>query len=432
MSVHSARSSGSTPAGAPEDDPLAEPARPVGARFVAGIAVASLGMWTAMYAPMQVLLAAQLAVITPTHKEAALSLVTGVGAVLAVLVNPVVGVLSDRTTGRFGRRRPWLAGGAVLAGLGLAATAYQHSVLGVLLTWCVVQLALGTMLAALVAEVPDRVPVHQRARVSAWTGVTQPVAVLLGTGLVVVVGSVVNGYLLVACAVIALAVPFLLSTRDTRLVRAAVSPWRWRRLFTGFWVDPRRHPDFAIAWATRFLVQLGNAIGTLFLLYFLRDDIHYQRLFPGRTVEQGLLVLVGLYTAGILVTAFAGGWLSDRWGRRKPVIASAGVLIAAGAGLLALAPTWSMAQVSACLLGLGYGAYVSVDQALITQVLPDPADRGKDLGVINIASTLPHVLGPALAGLVVTRLGGYPVLFAITAGLSLAGGLLILRIRTVR
>ena len=432
MFVRNARSTGSAPAARLGDDPLAEPTRRVGARFVAGIAVASLGMWTALYTPTQVLLAAQLAAIAPTHKEAALSLVTGVGAIVAVIVNPVVGVLSDRTTSRFGRRKPWLAGGAVVAGLGLAGIAYQHSVAWVLLLWCVVQLALGTMLAALSAEVPDRVPVRQRAGVSAWTGVTQPVSVLLGSALVVVLGSVSNGYLFLTCAVIALTVPFLVSTRDGRLPRSAVQPWRWRRLFTGFWVNPRRHPDFAIAWVTRFLVQLGNAIGTLYLLYFLRDDIHYERLFPGKTAEQGLLVLVALYTVGILITAFAGGWLSDRWGRRKPVITAAGVLIAIGSGLLALAPTWPMAQVSASLLGLGYGAYVSVDQALITQVLPDPADRGKDLGVINIASTLPHVLGPALAAVVVTQLGGYPVLFAITAGLSLGGALMILRIRGVR
>jgi MFS family permease len=280
--------------------------------------------------------------------------------------------------------------------------------------------------------VPDHVPVQQRAVVGAWTGVSQPAAVLLGSALVAGLSSTAAGYLVVAVLLVLFALPFLLSTRDRVLSSAQLPAWRWRLLVTGFLVSTRRHPDFAIAWLTRFLVQLGNATATLFLLYFLRDGIRYQQLFPGHTAEQGLVVLIAIYTTGIVLSAFAGGWLSDRIGRRKPLIVVAGVLIAAGAGLLAAVPTWPVALVSASLLGLGYGAYVSVDQALITQVLPNPADRGKDLGVFNVANTLPHVLGPALAGILVTRLGGYPALFAVTAGISLLGALLILRIRTVR
>jgi MFS family permease len=82
-------------------------------------------------------------------------------------------------------------------------------------------------------------------------------------------------------------------------------------------------------------------------------------------------------------------------------------------------------------LGLGFGVYLSVDQALITQVLPDEANRARDLGVINIANSAPQVLGPALAFPIVSYLGGYSVLYLAVAAVTVAGSVLVTRIRSV-
>ncbi|WP_282205276.1 MFS transporter [Kitasatospora fiedleri] len=407
----------------------------VGRGFVAGIALASLGLWAALYTPVQVLLARQLEVVSPGHKEASLALVTGVGALVALVANPLVGALSDRTTSRFGRRGPWLAGGSLLGAAGLGLLAGQHTVAGLTAGWVMVQLGLSAAQAALVAVVPARVPVSQRAVVSAWVGATQPLAVLVGTAAVTGLADDAAGYLVLLVLLLAAQLPFLRSLREAPAKAAApaaggrIGP---RALLRSFLISPRRHPDFALAWLTRLLIQLGNATGTLYLLYFLRDRIHYETLFPGRRAEQGLLVLVGLYSVGIVLAAFAGGVVSDRIGRRKAPVTAAGLVIAVGAGLLAAVPTWPVAIVAAALFGLGYGVYVSVDQALITEVLPDPETYGKDLGVINVAAALPHVLGPAIAALLVTHLGGYPALFGTTAVLSALGAVLVQRIRGVR
>jgi MFS family permease len=99
--------------------------------------------------------------------------------------------------------------------------------------------------------------------------------------------------------------------------------------------------------------------------------------------------------------------------------------------LLAVAPTWPVAMVAAAVLGGGYGIYLAVDAALITQVLPTATGRAKDLGIINIANSAPQVLAPALAGPIVTNLGGYPVLYGLTALVTLLGGVLIHRVRSV-
>jgi MFS family permease len=168
-----------------------------------------------------------------------------------------------------------------------------------------------------------------------------------------------------------LAVPFVVRTPDERPVPARPARTSWR-------INLRRNPDFAWAWGTRFLIQLGNALGTLYLLYFLTDRVRLAAL------------------------------------------------------LLAIWPTWPVALVASVLLGAGYGVYLAVDTALVTQVLPAATDRAKDLGIINIATAAPQVLGPALAAPLVTHLGGYPTLYAVTAAVTLLGAVLVLRIRSVR
>jgi len=414
------------------DPALAEPRTPVGKRFMALLALCNLGLWTALFAPIQVLLAQQMEAIAAADKVAALGWVTGIGALVSLFANPLFGALSDRTTSRFGRRHPWNLGGAVLGALALVMLGQQTTLIGVALWWCLVQAALNAMLAALTAEVPDQVPVPQRALCSAWFGVTQPLGVVVGTLLVTAaVTGVAQGYVAVAGVLLLCALPWLLFTRNTPLRREDRPPWSWRVFLAGFWISPRRHPDFAWAWATRFLINLGNALATLYLLYFLRDRIRYELLFPGETAEDGLLLLVLVYTAGVLVAAFAGGVVSDRSGRRKVHVIVSGAVMAAASLLLALWPTWPMALSAAGLMGLGYGLYVAVDQALITQVLPAAAHRGKDLGVINIANAAPQVLAPAVAAVLVTYGGGYAGLYAFAAAATLLGAVLVRQIRGV-
>jgi MFS family permease len=416
----------------PVHDALAEPTAPVGARFVGSYSLAFLGLWMAFLAPLQVLLAEQMEAIAPLHKEAALGWVTGAGALVALLANPLCGAWSDRTTSRWGRRRPWSVLGALLGALALTMLGRQRDIAGVLLWWCVAQFALNALLAALMAELPDQVPVAQRARCSAWTGITQPLGEVVGTVLVTaVVSGISKGYLVVALALLACVSPFLLLVGNARLRPEQRPPWRWREFLRGFWIDPRAHPDFARTWCMRFLVQLGSALGTLYLLYFLRDAIGFEQLFPGRTAEDGLLALVLAYTAGVVAGAFASGVASDRSGKRRRNIVTGSALMAVAAALLALWPVWPVAVVAAATLGLGYGIYIAVEQALVSQVLPAASGRGKDLGVLNVANSAPQVLGPALAALLVTRLGGYPALYLATAVVTMAGGLLALRVRSV-
>jgi MFS family permease len=402
---------------------LAEPETPVRARWVGLLVVANLAVWMGFFTPIQVLLPNQLEAIDPGRKELMLGIVTGIGALAAVIANPLAGALSDRTSGRLGRRHPWTLGGGLLGALALLFLSTQHTVAGVALGWVAAQVCFNAMLAALTAAVPDRVPVDQRGAVSGWIGIPQVFGIVLGVALVsLVFTTTAAGYLAIAVAVALFTLPFPLVTVDDRLPREHRPPLSLRR----FWVDPREHPDFAWAFGTRFLVQLGNALGTLYLLYFLKDRVRYH------DPDTGVLILILIYTVGLMTTTVVAGRRSDRTGRRKSFVIASGAVMAVSALMLAVVPRWTVVMAAAFVLGAGYGIYLAVDAALITQVLPAVSDRAKDLGIVNIANSAPQVLAPAMAAPIVAYLGGYPVLYALTAVVTLLGGVFVYRIRSVR
>ena len=314
------------------------PATRVRRAFIGTLALANLAVWMGFFTPIQLLLPEQLEdVAGDAGKVGALGLVTGVGALVAVLATPLAGALSDRTTSRFGRRLPWLVGGTLLGAFALVVLSRQSTVVGVLFGWAAAQACLNAAYAGLTAEVPDHVPVAQRGTVSGWFGLPQAVGVVVGVALVTsFTTTVVAGYVLIAAVIVVLVLPFAAVTRDPVLDptdRPTLS------LARGWWIDPRRYPDFGWAWLTRFLISLGNALGTLYLLYFLRDEVHYEQLFPGKTAEDGVLVLILIYAAGAVATAVAGGMWSDRTGRRKPLVIVSSLVMAAGS-------TWVTSAVS--------------------------------------------------------------------------------------
>lgn len=412
----------------PAAHPFAEPTTPVPARWTASLSLAASSVWVGWYGPLQVLLALQAAEVAPTGwpKESVLAWVTGIGAAVSLVANPVFGAISDRTISRFGRRRPWVVLGVAGGAAGLAVLSVAGDVATMVAGWCLVQIALNATYAALVAAVPDRVPTRQRGFVGGWLGVAQTLGVVLGTGLATLGGGLTAGYLACAAFTALAAVPYVLTGRDTPLAAARRPSFNWRRFLSSFWLNPRAHPDFGWAWLTRFLINLSNSLVLLYLLYFLRDAVDYPN------PESGVLLLTVLNGLLLLATVVVSGVWSDRVGRRKPFVLWAGVVMAAATAMLAGWQTWTGALVAAGLLGVGFGVFTSVDFALMADVLPAAANRGKDLGLINIANSLPQVAAPALAAPLVTHLGGYSTLYLASAALGLLGALLVGRIAGVR
>src|SRR3954447_2776276 len=394
--------------------------------WTARFALAWLGLWAAQVAPVQLLLPLQLEAVDAAHKVRDFGLVNGAAGIAAIVALPVFGALCDRTRSRHGRRRVRVAGGVAGFVVGLLLTGLAGSWLAVAGAWVIAQLGMYAAMAGLTATIADQVPPEHRGAVSAAVYGPQALGIVLGLGLITALNTGTGASYAVLAVVLALgALPWLLRARE-----AAPSPEERPRSVSAAlratWIAPSRHPDYAWAFAGRLLVNLGNALGTTYFLYFLTDDLRVD------DPEGSLLVLTLVYLAATVAATWGGGILSDRTGRRRVFVAGAAVLQAAACAVLVAAPSWPSALIAGLLLGAGYGCYTSVDQALVTQVLPDLQTVAGDLGVMNVAVVAPQALAPLLASLVIAELGGYSILFGLAGVITVLGALSVARIRTVR
>jgi MFS family permease len=190
---------------------------------------------------------------------------------------------------------------------------------------------------------------------------------------------------------------------------------------------PPDDADFRWAFAGRFVVILALFVVAFYQLYLFTD------LIGVTTTRAGTLIATGTALLGVaaLVASLVTGWLSDRQGRRKPIAVGASALIALAALPLVLQPGIPAMMAFYVVAGLGYGAFLAVDGALMVEVLPAAGSEAKDLGVLSIANSAPVVLGPVLAGVTVS-VAGYRALFVVSLVLAAAGALCIARIRRVR
>jgi len=412
----------------------AEPRTFVPGAWIAAFATAWFGVWMAQLTPIQLLLPQQVDdIIDPVDWVASVrgfGIVSAIAGVCALVAYPLAGALSDRTTSRFGRRRPWIAGGAVLFAAALVLLSLQRTIVGVAVWWSLTLVGFCVLTAALTATISDRVPVDQRGTVSGWMSAPQALGILVGVALVALLAlSQVAGYTLVAVVLLVCVVPFLLRLEDPPLAPGAAPPLSLRTIVTGFWISPRDHPDFAWTLTSRILVMTGNGFGTVLLLYFLE----YGPMHQSETdAENGLLLLTLVYMVFVIVAALVLGRLSDRLGRRKVMVVVCAALQGLAALLLAFVPVFGVALVGAALLGFGFGAFLSVDQALATQVLPSAADRGKDLGIMNVAYAVPQALAPLVGGWLVAQTHSFTPLFLAAGVLAIGGAFAVAPVRSVR
>jgi MFS family permease len=403
------------------------PQKKVSPGFQLLLTLANTVVWLSILPVSQILLPLQVASLDPTTRFSHLAIATTVGVLAAIITNPIAGALSDRTTSRLGRRRSWLMACTVFSAVTLALMANANSFLALVLWWGLFHVAANAVLAALSAVVPDQVPVRQRATVSAFVGLSSPLGAVIGALLVtrVVKSTSLAYYVFIGISIIVMAL-FVLVLRDQPLPRGAVTRFQWKSFLADFWINPVHYPDFSWAWLTRFLVYLSYFVALGYLLYFLQDVVHYPNAAQGVTSFQVIL------TSALLIASVLTGLISDKVQRRKVFVMGASFVIMLSFLLLAFFHTWPAILVAAAVLGLGFGGYLGVDLALITQVLPFANARGKDLGVINIANALPQAVGSAIAAVVINTFHSYTLLFVLAAILASLGAVLILQVKSVR
>ena len=362
-----------------------------------------------------------------------LAFVTTVAFVANIFAQPLAGAFSDATRSRFGRRAPWMVGGALLTSGFLLGLPLAQSVLAVAAVWLVVQVGVNALQAAATALVPDRYPPARRGGVSAMIGVG--ITIGNAVGVVVAGGTATQGhlpYIVLALLMVVVVGVFVVVNRDESSAHLPRERTTAKEFLRGFWVSPRQHPDFAWAFASRFLMVIGFYGAQTYGLYILRDYIGLSDAESNSfAATMGVVLLVG-----VLLSALVSGWLSDKVGRRKPFIVWSSVVMSIALAIPLVVPTTSGILAYAFLLGLGFGVYISIDLALMTEVLParlqGESSAGRDLAILGLATTLPQAMSPSIAAALVTVTGGYPALFVSGIVFVMLGAALVRPIKAVR
>lgn len=403
--------------------------------FGPALAGVNFGIYLTLLTPVMVSMAFKVQHITGSLEEATnqVSLVLGVGALFALIANPLAGRLSDRTTSRFGMRRPWILGGSIVGFGALALIGVATSIWVVLIGWCLAQAALNAVLAAANATLPDQVPSRQRGRVSGLIGITTPLAILGGSFLMNIMASDVLRFVVPGAIALALSTMFVFLLRDRRLHAKPAEPFTLRQFLGSFVFNPVKNPDYGWTWITKFLIMFGYAGIATYLPFFLTAKFGLSE----QEVIGTILIANLASTAGMVISSPLGGYFSDKLGKRRPFVAAAGIVMVAGLVVLAFAPSIAVVIIAQGIVGLGAGSFLSVDLALATEVLPDPDEVAKDLGVLNMANALPQSIAPAVAPTIIalgagSAIGGYSVWYLFGAFIALLGAVLVYRIKGVK
>ena len=418
------------------------------------------------------ILPGEMKAMAESYRVLAISLFTGLGAVIAIVVPLVFGALSDRCVSRWGRRRPYMAAGvglnvfglilmgAIFAfapalpppvrddpGIGetLRALLTSPTYLAFLLAYMVVQFGNNVTSAAYMGVIPDLVPEDQRGVASGYMALMSQGGTLFGIVSMILVGALrlpeAAKYLVLIVVLVGVALVTILGIRENPL------PSRppkivWSAYAKSLWIDPKEHPDFAWVWITRALVMLGFYSVLPFVNYYMDDVIR------SRNVEKDAGAVLAIILVASTLSALKAGKLSDRIGRKKVVYVSNAVIAVFALGFI-FCRTLEQVLFVGILFGLGYGAYISVDYALGTDVLPSQNDAAKEMAVWHIAMTLPQSIAAPIAGILITRFGmtetvvegvkvphytvaGYSAVFVLCSVSFALGAYLLKNVRGVR
>jgi MFS family permease len=389
------------------------------------------------------------------NKGVALGTLEGIGSLMAVVWQPLVGAYSDRTRTRFGRRLPFITIGTLGDVVFLVGIAFSGSYWMVLVLYFLLQTASNTAQGPYQGLLPDVVPEAQRGIGSGFYGISNVVGLFTGT--------VVGGYILaqagaraailsICVVLLATMLPTVLLVPDRALPASAQFQSLRQAVVTTF-SRPLRQTSFLWLMGSRLLILMG-LVGVQSFVYFYFSDVFFHH--DDKATATASYTLLGIVIVCAFLISLPAARLSDRVGRR-PVILAGGLLGSAGVvvlvfsahqllpgalldwlgGLLHVPPLAAQATLAGILIGVGYGLFFSVDWAFIQDIIPQ-GEAGLFMGFSNIATAGSGIIarfvggflldpfnkGPQILGLP----GGYPVIFSVFGIWLLIGAMLILKV----
>jgi MFS family permease len=389
------------------------------------------------------------------HEGVALGVLEGIGSLMAVVWQPVIGAVSDRTRSRWGRRRPFIAIGTVGDVIFLVGLALSGSYWLVVIFYFLLQTASNTAQGPYQALMPDVVPPAQRGTASGYYGVSNVIGLLAGTigaGFILMHTGRVVAILSICGLLVATMLPTVLLIPD----RAEPTSEQFtgiRHALKATFSRPLRYPAFMWLMASRLLILMG-LVGVQSFVFFYFSNVFFEgnrhATIAASYTLQGLVIICAF------AVALPAARASDRFGRR-PFILVGGLLGAAGVLMLVfshyellppslvgpLADALNVPDLAAqatlvgILIGIGYGLFFSVDWAFIQDVIPVD-EAGQFMGFSNIATAGSGIISRFVGGILLDPIndgphilglpGGFPIIFSIFCAWLLIGALLILKV----
>lgn len=406
----------------------------VSGRYIWFMVLAQFGVFMAFITPMAISLTIRVNTLAPGHPEY-LGFITGAGALFVMLTSPFMGIWSDRTRTRIGRRRPFMIGGMIVGVISLLVMATAPNVLVVGFGWILAQWGWGTTLSNLQISTADRLPEAQRGKVAGLTSFATQIAPVFGVVLAqFFTGDPLLLFLVPGSVGVLFVVLFVTLVHEDDSRGLPKEPLTVGQLLAKYLYNPRKYPDFSWNWLGRFFFYTGITLNTTYTAYFFADRL-------GIAVEAVAGIIASLSLGGILAVtlgAIGGGFLSDRLKRRRLFVLLGGLIMAAGMLLQAFASDLVMLVAGSLLSSIGLGLFAAVDQALLLDVLPErETDAGRFMGITGFATSIPQSLAPlAASGILLIGVTGtdrnYTLLFIVAAVAVILAGSAVLRIRSVR
>lgn len=398
--------------------------------------------------------------LNPSQKDINLALVVVWGTLIAVIVNPLVGAVSDYATHHMGRRRPYMIIGTILNVIVLVAFAFSPSLpksillLSLAFLFLLLQFTNNLANSPWSAIIADQVPQHQRGLTAGFNGLFTLLGTIFGS---VVAGIIVNKndplpmykneiveiFLLIAAVQIVFVAYTVLTVKEIPLPPEKHVPFQVIAFLKKFFFKPRTYPDLSWVLLARLLVMMG-IWGVFYFLQYYFDDvlggpgvktIILGSAFSGEKFSGALFLPVLLIMA--LPTSIVAGWISDHKGRKGLVYLSGAVMTIVCLMFIFFQSQYG-ALIAGAFFGIGYGAYTSVDWALTTDVLPPTDQAGKFMGIWSAMGILPQVIGITIGGVILQLLHtlpnhiGYTTLFIVTILYFGLGTLVIKQVKGVR
>lgn len=401
--------------------------------FIASLIAVYFSLSMAVLTPPMMTIALRVAEIEPNNKEYVLGLLLGVGAVVAIFANPLAGYFSDRTKSVFGKRKIWMVLGTLLGMMGLWLIACGN-VPVMVIGWCLAQLGLNAVAAAVMALLPDQVPERYRGTVSGALGMCIPAGMVAGIALTnLSEGNTYLMFLIEPAILLAMVLLLCAVYSDKPAAENDNEKITLKKIAKDFYFNPLAQLDFTWAFVSRFMFFMALATFFGYQVFFLMDRLGYK----SAEIPEVMLKL-NLITCVIqILSSFISGWLSDLMKSRKIFIWTSAAMYGVGLLMVGYSTEYNSFLIGACVMSCAFGVYLAVDIALVTEVLPDAENNAaKDLGIFNIAGTLPQTLSPAIAPLFLFLDGGtvpnYSILFMAAAVYAVLGALAIKPIKSVR